>query len=298
MYLHDEITLMYARVSAAFDSETKGVVYTGMPTCGKSVGLFYMLLSRMATGVPVMFSSSTGKSFVFDDAGVWSAETARSTMRQSIHIERSARMWSLIDHPVPCVGHPHPGLLNVALLFPVHAVRFEGQRFLSWATNAYALQFHMDPWESTEIIRCLRLNTAFRRLEPSVGESLEREDAMANVVARSGPTPADALQEILEPGRTEESLRRALHDVNVTDLAALRSHVISHHVPNELADMLLLWRRRNPPQPGLSDLVEPRFKSELAFKLLYERLCQLNLPRLSGASMDDKPQLILRTAVC
>ncbi|EJD54135.1 hypothetical protein AURDEDRAFT_157391 [Auricularia subglabra TFB-10046 SS5] len=299
MYLRDEVTQMYDRVSAAFDGEFSGAVYTGMPACGKSVGLFYMLLSRMATGVPVMFSSSAEQCFVFDDAGVWYAETARArnTIHLDTYIEASARMWSFIDHPVACVGHPEPALLNVALLFPIHAVRFEGRRYSSWATHAYVPPWHMDPWTIADMLRCLPLYTAFRQLAPLTQKSLLTESAIDQIIKKSGPTPAGVLEEILEPGCTEKTLRQALRNVDVKALDELRSHINAHYVPNDLADLVLLWKRHIPPRgPGLSDLVEAGFKSDLAFALLCDCVCDLNLRCPPALSPRDRPQLLFRAA--
>lgn len=155
LYLRDEILLMYERLARAFSQNSDGVVYAGSPACGKSYALLYVLLSRMAAECPVLFSTTDGTSFFFDSKGVWSLasnDIQLWPMLDDIRDSPSGRFWSLIDYDTDSTLNPDRNLMFKMVLFPVHAVRHERQRYNHWLNHCYrASVLLMDPWSTTDL---------------------------------------------------------------------------------------------------------------------------------------------------
>lgn len=135
--------------------------------------------------------------------------------------------------------------------------------------------------------RSLPMHAAFQRLPREAQALYAREDAVSEVLMRSGPAPLDVLGEILRPGSSEAAILSALRGARLDELRGLQHHLNVPYTPNQLFDTLLLWRRAE--EGARTDLRAARFKSGLAFDLLARHLQSLGIRADDMRALRENP---------
>jgi len=126
------------------------------PQSGKSVFLIWLLMERLALGLPTALQTERNVALLFHDGGV----TKFQNLDDPIHCEGSrfptsspaGRIWVLVDsnqrlfEPVPIF------LMRGGPFFVVEAASPCEER-LDWANKVLAELFHMETWSFTEVLQ-------------------------------------------------------------------------------------------------------------------------------------------------
>ncbi|KAI1794551.1 hypothetical protein LXA43DRAFT_995539 [Ganoderma leucocontextum] len=191
----------------------RGCLLFGQPGIGKSYFLLFFLMQCLSRQESVLFTSSKGKTYLFDEHGVATVQT--SNFDPEIHIPESipdtSRLWSLVDAPNDKEPIPQSVTCSTRQLFFVAAVSPDQTRtkqILQWREVRH---WWMSGWVVRELCALLRQipRTEFAAEQWDRYQPFDA-DTVRTLVDDAGPCPRDVLSWLTDPSQYTKALKGAL----------------------------------------------------------------------------------------
>ncbi|CAA7267756.1 unnamed protein product [Cyclocybe aegerita] len=271
IFVRQEYVDVYERlVSAEALPFKSGRVLTGSPGIGKSTFLIYALARRLAERQATFYYGGEHSVLLFCDKGVYQRSTADPDLAEHVYPlfdpDSTRRPWSLIDAG-PVGQEPATALTTTDVVFPVHAVEPDENRFKSWKKRSISPLWVMQPWEDGELVKGLALH-GVECVGAGPGERLVADSRWDTV----GPCIRDFVAFVVDPATFRSSIEDAANQLYTPqDLFRAVANTSYSSSSSPISDALfVLSRSQTGGAPG-TDLGVVDFKSGLAMRCLTKR---------------------------
>ncbi|KAF9779874.1 hypothetical protein BJ322DRAFT_347597 [Thelephora terrestris] len=208
-------------------------VASGTPGIGKSFFLLWLLLRRLALGLPTVLQYNESCAFLFNKDGL-SAFThlcnpdVYSALNLSRHKDGTGRIWALIDTN-PKLPRPAGIFRCNSPFFIVNAVSPHSlhddsnhPNHSGWLSKLNSKTFYMEPWSFPEILQA----------RPFLGRGGLTEEQLWYMYSEYGASPRTLVQYATRPQEYATRLNEEVNRIPTNGLRALtlvsKSHAPSH----------------------------------------------------------------------
>ncbi|KAF8651837.1 hypothetical protein AX16_004637 [Volvariella volvacea WC 439] len=215
--IRDEYKTLYDRATQYLTARPTGIVVSGSPGTGKSIGLIYLLRRRMADRLTTMLTVGI-LTYIVAPQGAF-VQPSTSVIDLDIPRYRPP-MWSLVATRKGVREQPHWALVS-SRASAIQATSPDMSTYKGWRSNRSAPVWCMAPWSREELYRALPLQFIYPNQPDQQAEIRRRlEDAITTYGPHSARTVFDAL---LSPGRVSASLEIALGSIHRANLTKILS---------------------------------------------------------------------------
>ncbi|KAI1786280.1 hypothetical protein LXA43DRAFT_898329, partial [Ganoderma leucocontextum] len=192
--------LRNAREDMPADS-MQGALLLGQLAIGKSYFLLFFLIQCIARQETVLFTSCSGQTYLFDQAGV--VQMATVDVDPELHLppftDAASRVWSLVDCPEGKNPIPSHLTYGARSLFCVAALSPDRSRYKAAEKEPVRLWW-MSTWTDDELLALLR-SVPVTELAQKQRERYPTfdADAIRTLCSAVGPCPGDILRFLTDP---------------------------------------------------------------------------------------------------
>ncbi|TFK81013.1 hypothetical protein K466DRAFT_604857 [Polyporus arcularius HHB13444] len=289
LYVRAEYELLYARLCNAASVHMyiviPGVVLTGQPGSGKSCFGLYALLRCIANEQAVVFFTTYGQAFYFNESGVRTCPTAEVNSRillrrRRLYCTPGTRMWSLMD--APAYGKLiSPKVLSHSIFFGLLAST-DPSSFEVLLEHSHTRQYIMNPWADSELLVVMTTPGMMYAAECRAFDLAE----VQKVRAQAGPCPSDVAAMLRDAEHVREGVQSTVRPLSMKNI--LEFALATWSRPSIGSFKALLMRRVGDldPQALGDDVAVLTFKTAYVMELVRARYRELVLEDVGQVSLN------------
>ncbi|KAI1793253.1 hypothetical protein LXA43DRAFT_232697 [Ganoderma leucocontextum] len=294
-FLRKEYALFIDRLTNAWTEKGKtrmhGCLLLGQPAIGKTCFLLFFLIHCLSRQETVLFTTSSGRTFLFHSQGVSTIKTSDFTA--CLHLPprdyNAGPFWSLVDCPDKKEPIASSVTYGTRRLFFVVAVSPDESRYKLMAECPTIRSYWMSRWSAEELVA---LWTSIRptniapeqttRYKLSPGREFDLS-TVNSLISDVGPCPQDILSHLRSPDNHRESVDRAIGHYT-SDIFSI-DHLLSHPdaLSNQHSHKIVLVSRvggtagQDTLEVDVDDRFIVRFKTLDIFKMLHTHLLSIEV---------------------